>query len=66
MQVPETHYAPAGELRLAYQQWGEGPPLMIVADLISHVEIMWEHELYRRTLEHLGKHFTCVCFDKRG
>jgi class 3 adenylate cyclase len=66
MQMPETHYARAGDLRLAYQQWGEGPRLMIVPALVSNVEISWEHELYRRTLEHLGEHVTCVIFDKRG
>jgi len=66
MLIPETHYARAGDLRLAYHLWGDGPPLMIIPDLISNVEIMWEHELYRRTLEHLGKHMTCVYFDKRG
>jgi class 3 adenylate cyclase/pimeloyl-ACP methyl ester carboxylesterase len=66
MQVPEVRYARAGDLRLAYQEWGNGPPLMIIPDLISNVEITWEHELYRRTLEHVGKHMTCVYFDKRG
>jgi pimeloyl-ACP methyl ester carboxylesterase len=66
MQVPEVRYARAGDLRLAYQRWGDGPPLMIIPDLISNVEITWEHELYRRSLEHLGKHMTCVYFDKRG
>ena len=66
MQVPETRYAQTGDLRVAYQKWGDGPPLMIIPDLISNVEIMWEHELYRRSLEHLGKHMTCVYFDKRG
>ncbi len=66
MQVPETRYARAGDLRLAYQTWGEGPPLMIVPDLVSNIEIMWEHELYRRVLEHLGQHMTCAYFDKRG
>lgn len=66
MQVPETHYARVGDLRIAYQKWGEGPPLLIVPALISNVEVSWEHELYRRTLEHLGKHMTCVQFDKRG
>ncbi len=66
MQLPETRYARVGDLRLAYHQWGDGPPLMIVPDLISNVDIAWEHELYRRTLEHFGKHMTCVYFDKRG
>lgn len=66
MQVPETHYARVGDLRIAYQKWGEGPPLLICPALISNIEIWWEHELYRRTLEHMGKHMTCVTFDKRG
>jgi class 3 adenylate cyclase len=66
MQIPETHYARVGDFRLAYHKWGEGPPLMIIPDLISNVEIMWEHELYRRCLEHLGQHMTCAYFDKRG
>ena len=66
MQVPDTRYARSGDLRIAYQTWGEGPPLMVIADLISHVEIAWEHELYRRWLEHVGRHMTCAWFDKRG
>ena len=66
MRVPEVRYARSGDLRLAYQQWGDGPRLMIIPDLISNAEITWEHESYRRTCEHLGKHMTCVYFDKRG
>jgi class 3 adenylate cyclase len=66
MHVPETHYARVGDLRIAYQKWGEGPPYLLVPALISNVEISWEHELQRRVLEHFGRHLTCVMFDKRG
>ena len=66
MQVPETRYARVGDLRLAYQEWGEGPPVLMIPALVSNVEVWWEHELYRRSLEYFGKHMTCVCFDKRG
>ena len=66
MPVPEIRYARSGDHRLAYQQWGSGPRLMLIPDLISNVEVIWEHELYRRSLEYLGKHMTCVLFDKRG
>lgn len=66
MQIPEVRYARSGDLRLAYQLWGDGPPLMIIPDLVSNAEITWEHESYRRTYEHLGQHMTCVYFDKRG
>ena len=66
MQVPDTRYARSGDLRIAYQTWGEGPPLILIADLISHMEIAWEHEFYRRWLERVGRHMTCAWFDKRG
>jgi pimeloyl-ACP methyl ester carboxylesterase len=66
MRIPDTHYARSGDLRIAYQQWGSGPNLIIVPALISNIEVTWEHELVSRVLEHLGKYFTCVQFDKRG
>jgi class 3 adenylate cyclase len=66
MQVPETHYASTDGLRIAYQQWGSGPRCLIIPALISNIEIHWEHETYRRTLDHLGKYMSCVHFDKRG
>ena len=65
--VGETKYARSADgLRLAYQQWGEGPPLLIVPALLSNVEVAWEHELYRRVLEYIGRYMTCAQFDKRG
>jgi len=45
MQIPETRYARVGDLRIAYQRWGERPPLLICPALISNIEIWWEHEL---------------------
>ena len=67
MTIPDTRYAKtANGLRIAYQKWGDGPPCLIAPALISNVEIAWEHELYRRTLERWGKFMTCVIFDKRG
>jgi hypothetical protein len=48
MSIPDTHYAKtSGGLRIAYQKWGDGPPCLIVPQLISNVEITWEHELFR-------------------
>jgi class 3 adenylate cyclase len=66
VRLPETHYATTDGLRIAYQKWGSGPPCLIVPALISNIEIHWEHELYRRTLERLGQFLTCAYFDKRG
>jgi class 3 adenylate cyclase len=66
MTIPETRFAKAGDLRIAYQKWGSGPPCLIVPQLVSNIEVYWEHELFRRGLERLGKFMTCVIFDKRG
>ncbi len=67
MQVPETQYARSDDgLRLAYQEWGEGPRLLIVPPLVSNIEVSWEHEFYRRVDEYLGRYMTCAHFDKRG
>jgi hypothetical protein len=67
MDVADIRYATtSGGLRLAYQVWGEGPPLMIAPALISNVEVHGEHEFYQRSRSHVGKYMTCVEFDKRG
>ena len=67
MQAPETKYARTDDgLRLAYQQWGEGPPLLIVPPLVSNVEVAWEHPGYLRIDEYMGRYFACAHFDKRG
>ena len=67
MEIPETHYARSADgLELAYQQWGDGPRLLLVPALVSNVELDWEHEFNRRAREHLGRHLCVVEFDKRG
>lgn len=59
MTIPQTRYAKTGSgLRIAYQQWGSGPPCLIAPALISNIEIAWEHELYRRCLERWGNSST--------
>ncbi len=67
MEAPDIRYATtSGGLRLAYQVWGEGPPFLIAPALISNIEVHAEHEFYQRARTLLGKHMTCVEFDKRG
>ena len=66
MDVPETRYADSGGVQIAYQVFGAGPPVVMVPSLVSNMELQWETELYRRTLELLGKHARVVRFDQRG
>ena len=40
--MPQTKYAPSGDLSLAYQVVGEGPINLVVASsFISHIELGW-------------------------
>jgi hypothetical protein len=51
---PETHYAKSGGLRVAYQVMGEGPDLVMVPGLTSHLEIQWRDPGYRRFVRSLS------------
>jgi class 3 adenylate cyclase/pimeloyl-ACP methyl ester carboxylesterase len=64
--VPEVRFADASGVSIAWQQFGHGPDLVIVPPLVTNIEINWEHEYYRRFLEHLGRHLRVTVFDKRG
>ena len=67
VEFPEIEYATTPDgLRIAYQRWGEGPPLVVCPQIISNVEVHNEHEYYRRVREHVGRFMSCVEFDKRG
>ena len=41
--LPETRYARLGELHLAYQVLGSGPPdLLLLDQWFSHMEAQWD------------------------
>src|SRR5206468_4728543 len=39
---PETRYAKNGDVNIAYQVVGDGPPDLVAVDVISHIELGWE------------------------
>jgi pimeloyl-ACP methyl ester carboxylesterase/DNA-binding CsgD family transcriptional regulator len=63
---PETYYAKSGGLHIAYQVTGEGPDLVMVPGLTSHLEIQWRDPGYRRFMRSLSSFCRLVRFDKRG
>lgn len=66
MEIPATQYARSGGLNLAYQDFGEGDPVVLIPPLVSNVELSWEHELFRRPIELLASSVRLIQFDKRG
>ena len=64
---PETKYALAGDLSIAYQVMGDGPiDLIMVPGLISHLEFFLELPNYEAFLRSLTAFARVISFDKRG
>jgi class 3 adenylate cyclase len=64
--VPDVNFVDAAGARIAWQQWGSGPDVLAVPPLVSNVELLWEHEFYRRFMDYVGRHVRVTSFDKRG
>lgn len=63
----ETHYAKSGDLRIAYQVVGKGPPdLVFVPGFISNLDHYWDEPTVAHFLARLGSFSRLVLFDKRG
>ena len=65
--TPETRYARLGDLHLAYQVLGEGPPDILLLDQwFSHMEAQWDVPQLARFRERLASFGRLIMFDKRG
>src|SRR5437764_12039187 len=66
--IPETQYALNGDIHLAYQTLGQGPPdiLSVIAGPGSHVEQIWEEQGIARTTRRLASLSRIILFDQRG
>jgi class 3 adenylate cyclase len=51
---------------IAYQDFGEGLPLVVIHGWISHLEVYWEQPRYARLMERLSRQMRVLVFDKRG
>jgi class 3 adenylate cyclase len=65
--LPETRYARLGDLHLAYQVLGDGPPDILLLDQwFSHVEAQWDVPPLAELRERLASFGRLIMFDKRG
>ncbi len=65
--VPETSYAPCGDLSLAYQVFGAGPvDLVFVGPFVSHIELFWTMPEFKAFFDQLGTFCRVLMFDKAG
>lgn len=64
---PETRFAHAGDVAIAYQVVGDGPvDLVYASGWLSNIDIVWEHPGYAAFLNRLAEHCRLILFDKRG
>jgi hypothetical protein len=64
---PETGYARLGDLHLAYQVLGEGPPDILLLDQwFGNVEAQWDVPPMATLRERLTSFGRLIMFDKRG
>jgi class 3 adenylate cyclase/alpha-beta hydrolase superfamily lysophospholipase len=64
---PETRYAKAGGINIAYQVVGEGPrDLVVVPGFVSHLELLWGDPDWVRGIERMASFARLILFDKRG
>lgn len=52
--------------RIAYAVHGAGPPLLLAACWLSHLEFDWQSPVWRRFLLDLGQFATVIRYDERG
>ena len=67
MVPPETKYARAGDLSIAYQVFGSGPrDLVLLSTFWNQIEHHWELPSFARALERLGAFARVLMLDKHG
>jgi pimeloyl-ACP methyl ester carboxylesterase/DNA-binding CsgD family transcriptional regulator len=58
--------ATSDSVRIAYAAIGQGPPLVKVANWLSHLEFDWQSPVWQHWLEGLAQHHTLIRYDERG
>lgn len=66
MDVPETRYARSGEVSIAYQVLGDGPPDLVFAPALAHLELDWESPSEARFYRRLASACRLIRFNLRG
>jgi class 3 adenylate cyclase len=67
VRVDEVRYATSGDLRIAYQAFGDGDlELVFVPGFISNLDMIWDSPAFAPSLARFGRYARCVTFDKRG
>lgn len=62
----EIRFLPLGARRVAYEVRGNGPPLVVPAWWVSHLELDWQSPNVRRFWEGVAENYTLIRYDRLG
>lgn len=63
----EIRFCRTGDgIRIAHARHGQGPPLIVVACWLSHLQHDWQSPVWRHFLDELGEFTTLIRYDLRG
>jgi pimeloyl-ACP methyl ester carboxylesterase/DNA-binding CsgD family transcriptional regulator len=62
----EIRFLRVGDRRVAYEVRGDGPPLVVPAWWVSHLELDWESAGFRRFCEGVADGYTLIRYDRLG
>ena len=66
LEKSEIRFLPLGDRRVAYEMRGDGPPLVAPAWWVSHLELDWQGEGFRRFWEGVADGYTLIRYDRLG
>ena len=65
--LPETQYTRVGDIHIAYQVLGQGPPDILLLDQwFSHMEAQWDVRPLAEFRQRLASFGRLIMYDKRG
>jgi SAM-dependent methyltransferase len=62
----EIRFLPHAGRRLAYEVRGDGPPLVVPAWWVSHLELDWQSAEFRRFWDSIAEGYTLIRYDRLG
>ena len=66
LEKSEFRFLPLGARRVAYEVRGDGPPLVAPAWWVSHLELDWRSDGFRRFWHGVAEGYTLIRYDHLG
>jgi pimeloyl-ACP methyl ester carboxylesterase/DNA-binding CsgD family transcriptional regulator len=66
LEKSKIRFLPLGDRRVAYEMRGDGPPLVVPAWWVSHLELDWQNPAFREFWDGVAQGYTLIRYDQLG